>query len=83
MVLVLRVTHMCIILIQNLYHTLKCKYSDCIIAILTLPYLTLFLVTLYYFYAYSLYYLMLGNFDVFYILLGDDPMLYGSIEQNK
>jgi hypothetical protein len=22
-------------------------------------------------------------FDVFYILLGDDPMLYGSIEQNK
>jgi len=26
---------------------------------------------------------MLYNFDVFYILLGDDPMLYGSIEQNK
>ena len=40
---------MCIILTENLYHTLKCKYSDCIIAILTLPYLTLFLVTLYYF----------------------------------
>jgi hypothetical protein len=24
-----------------------------------------------------------GGIDVFYILLGDDPMLYGSIEQNK
>ena len=28
-------------------------------------------------------YIILCNFDVFYILLGDDPMLYGSIEQNK
>jgi len=26
---------------------------------------------------------ILCNFDVFYILRGEDPMLYGSNEQNK
>jgi len=80
MVLVLRVAHTCIILIQNLYHTLKCKYSDCILAILALPYfLLLYIIFMLVLYIISCY----AIFDVFYILLGDDPMLYGSIEQNK
>jgi hypothetical protein len=63
----------------ELYQTLKCKYSDCIPAMLALPYFLLLYITLCLF----LYVILCYAIDVFYILLGDDPMLYGSIEQNK
>jgi hypothetical protein len=64
MVLVLKLAHIYFILKQNLWYTLKCKYSDCLFAISALPYFLL----LYTILCYTI-------FDVFYILLGDDPML--------
>jgi hypothetical protein len=46
-----------------------------------LPYLSFCHFILFYAYLFILSYAM--QFCVFYILLGGDPMLYGSTEQNK
>jgi hypothetical protein len=53
-----------------MWYTLKCKYSDCLFTISALPYLLL----LYTILCYTI-------FDMFYILLGDDPMLLDQLDK--
>jgi len=56
----------------------KCKYSGCLFVIFALPYFLLLYTIFMLVFCFTLCYAI---FDMFYILLGDDPMLYGSIEQ--
>ena len=72
------ITYMCYTYSELVTH-FKCKYFDCLFVIFALPYPLLLYTVLCLFSV--LLMLCYAIFDMFYILLGDDPMLYGSIEQ--
>ena len=70
------ITYMCYTYSELVTH-FKCKYFDCLFIIFALSYLLLLYTILMLVFCITLFY---ANFDMFYILLSDDPMLYGSTE---
>ena len=72
------ITYMCYTYSELVTH-FKCKHSDCLFVIFALLYLLLLHTFFMLAFCITLCYAI---FDMFYvILLCDDPMLYGSIEQ--